>query len=105
MEPYIQRNADGRCRIEVRTPCVHNKHSGSIQAAQCGRISRSSITVRSYLIADGRQWSHWARVMGVMRLWYERRTDVIAMITFYYFICIAMGRAFEINIFYQRWLF
>ena len=33
MEPYMQWNADGRRRIEVRTPCVRNTHSESTQAA------------------------------------------------------------------------
>ena len=33
MEPNIQRNADGRRRIVVRTPYVHNRRNGSAQAA------------------------------------------------------------------------
>ena len=54
MEPYLKRDADGRCRIVIRTPCVRNRRSGSAQAAQCGRLSRSSIAVRSH---SDRWWS------------------------------------------------
>ena len=47
LEPNIQLNAYGRRMIVVRTPCVRSRHSGSAQAAQCGRLCRSSITARS----------------------------------------------------------
>ena len=70
MEPNIQRNADGRRRIIVRTPCVHNRPDGSAQAAYCGRLCRSSIAESSLMVAlsacPGRRevavWaSYWRR--------------------------------------------
>ena len=48
MEPNIQRSADGRRRIVVRTPYVRNSHA---QAAQRGRLCRRSIAVRSPMVA------------------------------------------------------
>ena len=51
MEPNIQRNADDRRRIVVRTLYVGNRRDGSAQAAQWGRLCRSSIAVRSPMVA------------------------------------------------------
>ena len=70
MEPNIQRNAHGRRRIVVRAPYVRNRRDGSAQAAQWGRLCRSSIAVRSPMVAlsacPGRRevvvWaSYWRR--------------------------------------------
>ena len=64
MEPNIQRNADGRRRIVVRTPYVRNRRDGSAQAAQWSRLCRSSIAVRSPMVAmsacPGRREVLWA---------------------------------------------
>ena len=54
MEQSIQWNADDRHRIVVRMSCVHNSRSGNAQTAWCGRLSRSSIAVRSH---SNRWWS------------------------------------------------
>ena len=70
MEPNKQHNADDRRRIVVRTPYMRNRPDGSAQAAQWGRLCRSSIAVRSPMVAlsacPGRRevvvWaSYWRR--------------------------------------------
>ena len=51
MEPNIQRNGDDCRRIVVRTPYVRNRRDGSAQAAQWDHLCRSSIAVRSPMVA------------------------------------------------------
>ena len=65
MEPNIQRNADGRRRIGRRM-CITDATGAPKQ--------RSGVAYVVVAWLKGRRWSHWARVQGAVRSWYERRT-------------------------------